>query len=107
MLSNAYFLVNFRFDTAENELAKHLQNLAINFCKYLHCGNHRILYVSSTVWDVPELAAEHASLSANEEGPFPAVSPRKKTWRLLQISKIPDETSRVVTSYLSCSRLLK
>ena len=28
MLSNAYFLAKFRFDTAENELAKNLQKLA-------------------------------------------------------------------------------
>ena len=28
MLSNAYFLAKFRFDTAENEPAKHLQNFA-------------------------------------------------------------------------------
>ena len=27
MLSNAYFLANFRFDSAENEPAKNLQNL--------------------------------------------------------------------------------
>ena len=32
MLSNAYFLANFRFDTAENEPAKNLQNLQ-NVCK--------------------------------------------------------------------------
>ena len=29
MLSNAYFLAKFRFDTAENEPAKKLQNLPI------------------------------------------------------------------------------
>ena len=29
MLSNAYFLAKFRFDTAENEPAKNLQNFAI------------------------------------------------------------------------------
>ena len=29
MLSNAYFLAKFRFDTAENEPAKNLQNLQI------------------------------------------------------------------------------
>ena len=29
MLSNAYFLAKFRFDTAENEPAKNLQNLPI------------------------------------------------------------------------------
>ena len=28
MLSNAYFLAKFRFDTAENEAAKKLQNFA-------------------------------------------------------------------------------
>ena len=28
MLSNAYFLAKFRFDTAENELAKNLQKFA-------------------------------------------------------------------------------
>ena len=34
MLSNAYFLAKFRFDTAENEPAKNLQNFAnfSNFC---------------------------------------------------------------------------
>ena len=34
MLSNAYFLAKFRFDTAENEPAKNLQNFANfpNFC---------------------------------------------------------------------------
>ena len=30
MLSNAYFLAKFRFDTAENETAKHLQNFRKN-----------------------------------------------------------------------------
>ena len=34
MLSNAYFLAKFRFDTAENEPAKNLQNFA-KFCKIL------------------------------------------------------------------------
>ena len=33
MLSNAYFLAKFRFDTAENEPAKNLQNFAKN-CKF-------------------------------------------------------------------------
>ena len=31
MLSNAYLLAKFRFDTAENEPAKNLQNFAKNF----------------------------------------------------------------------------
>ena len=34
MLSNAYFLAKFRFDTAENEPAKNLQKFA-KFCKIL------------------------------------------------------------------------
>ena len=35
MLSNAYFLAKFRFDKAENEPAKNLQNFVkINFAKY-------------------------------------------------------------------------
>ena len=34
MLPNAYFLAKFRFDTAENEPAKILQNFA-KFCKNL------------------------------------------------------------------------
>ena len=33
MLSNAYFLAKFRFDTAENEPTKNLQNVA-NFVKF-------------------------------------------------------------------------
>ena len=41
MLSNAYFLAKFRFDTAENEPAKNLQNFAkfanfAKFCKILN-----------------------------------------------------------------------
>ena len=31
MLSNAYFLAKFRFDTAENEPAKNLKNFANNY----------------------------------------------------------------------------
>ena len=33
MLSNAYFLAKFRFDTAENEPAQNLQNFA-KFCQF-------------------------------------------------------------------------
>ena len=41
MLSNAYFLAKFRFDTAENEPAKNLQNLAriLNFANLLLLGS--------------------------------------------------------------------
>ena len=34
MLSNAYFLAKFRFDTAENEPAKKLQNFLQDFAKF-------------------------------------------------------------------------
>ena len=34
MLSNAYFLAKFRFDTAENEPAKNLQNFAKTFADF-------------------------------------------------------------------------
>ena len=40
MLSNAYFLAKFRFDTAENEPAKNLQNFA-NFPILLTQGSGR------------------------------------------------------------------
>ena len=36
MLSNAYFLAKFRFDTAENEPAKNLQKFANNFANVFH-----------------------------------------------------------------------
>ena len=35
MLSNAYFLAKFRFDTAENEPAKNLQNCAKNLPNFI------------------------------------------------------------------------
>ena len=38
MLSNAYFLANIRFDTAENEPAKHLQTFA-NLLKIANFAN--------------------------------------------------------------------
>ena len=46
MLSNAYFLAKFRFDTAENEPAKNLQNFAnfpnfANFSKDLELRARR------------------------------------------------------------------
>ena len=39
MLSNAYFLAKFRFDTAENEPAKNLQNFA-NFPNFANPNAH-------------------------------------------------------------------
>ena len=49
MLSNAYFLAKFRFDTAENEPAKNLQNfrkmhfLKMHFRQMQHCSASRRL----------------------------------------------------------------
>ena len=40
MLSNAYFLAKFRFDTAENEPAKNLQNFA-NFPNFANLAEIR------------------------------------------------------------------
>ena len=42
MLSNAYFLAKFRFDTAENEPAKNLQKFA-NFASATQLGRRRIV----------------------------------------------------------------
>ena len=39
MLSNAYFVAKFRFDTAENEPAKNLQNFVIFFAKFANFAN--------------------------------------------------------------------
>ena len=45
MLSNAYFLAKFRFDTAENEPAKNLQKICTkfaNFAKFANCPGRRV-----------------------------------------------------------------
>ena len=50
MLSNAYFLAKFRFDTAENEPAKNLQKFAKNlqFCHFVNFANPNPLPLSLT-----------------------------------------------------------
>ena len=54
MLSNAYFLAKFRFDTAENEPAKNLQNEKfvknLNFAKFANSANF-VLVVREAVDD--------------------------------------------------------
>ena len=55
MLSKAYFLAKFRFDTAENEPAKNLQNFA-KFCKFEES-------LEAVVHPVPEL-----SLCTSQDG---------------------------------------
>ena len=45
MLSNAYFLAKFRFDTAENEPAKKLQNFAQKIAKFAnHVANLIVIF---------------------------------------------------------------
>ena len=46
MLSNAYFLAKFRFDTAENEPAKNLQNFA-NFPNF---ANPKLVDLEEGLW---------------------------------------------------------
>ena len=48
MLSNAYFLAKFRFDTAENEPAKNLQNFA-NFPHFANPNDHKVADVIGPV----------------------------------------------------------
>ena len=50
MLSNAYFLAKFRFDTAENEPAKNLQNLQ-NFAKLANFADPSPLILTLTLAD--------------------------------------------------------
>ena len=57
MLSNAYFLAKFRFDTAENEPAKNLQNF-----RKMHFSNNEL---SKDTCD-----ARHAFLAAHEADIF-------------------------------------
>ena len=42
MLSNAYLLAKFRFDTAENEPAKKLQTFDTFFCKFLQISTAQV-----------------------------------------------------------------
>ena len=74
MLSNAYFLVKFRFDTAENEPAKKLQNFA-NFGKFADPnlardhGNHGASLARVRDGGQEGLAEEVRAVGAAQEGP--------------------------------------
>ena len=59
MLSNAYFLAKFRFDTAENEPAKKLQNF-INFPNFANPNPN---------FADPKVTAEIAAIIARGETP--------------------------------------
>ena len=57
MLSNAYFLAKFRFDTAENEPAKNLQNF-VKFCKFAKSSPPVISIALPTFIDASEVTAD-------------------------------------------------
>ena len=56
-MSNAYFLEKFRFDTAENEPAKNLQNL-VKFCKFAKSSPPVISIALPTLIDASEVTAD-------------------------------------------------
>ena len=66
MLSNAYFLANFRFDTAENEPAKNLKNFpkfasaSRVSCNSLHERVHRLCVHGAQFLALLELSGEGA-----------------------------------------------
>ena len=67
MLSNAYFLARFRFDTAENEPAKNLQNFENAFSKNAFFEN---AFFENEITDF-EGPGGTARRGAAEEGPRP------------------------------------
>ena len=75
MLSNAYFLAKFRFDTAENEPAENLQNFAkiLQKLQKISGRSPRDLDV-----EVPVHARVGRRRRAAEDGLAPAASPRQR-----------------------------
>ena len=66
MLSNAYFLAKFRFDTAENEPAKNLQKIAnfLNFSQHRSSATLLRLLIDEVdrAWQALELPQAKAAL---------------------------------------------
>ena len=71
MLSNAYFLAKFRFDTAENEPAKNLQNFA-NFPNF---ANPNSPMYSAPGFHHDELASIGAATFLDKDRRVPADAP--------------------------------
>ena len=72
MLSNAYFLAKFRFDTAENEPAKNLQNFRKMYFRKMHflkmrCGRADGAAFGGAADALPGYEVEHVLVLA--EGP--------------------------------------
>ena len=75
MLSNAYFLAKFRFDTVENEPAKNLQNFANNF---LNFANPNLLTLT------PQAAGSRSCSALRMAGlPQPRAAALLGLWALL------------------------
>ena len=71
MLQNAYSLVKFGFDTAENEPAKKLQNFATTNARSLGVANFAACSAADLLLleEVRELRAERAELGLRRRGP--------------------------------------
>ena len=79
MLSNAYFLAKFRFDTAENEPVKNLQKKIQNFAKFANFADPNPLTPLSrrtgggaTRWTPRAAASRRTSRRAAPRGPPPS-----------------------------------
>ena len=66
MLSNAYFLAKFRFDTAENEPAKNLQNFRQMHFRKMHF--RKMHFRKMHFWKMPGLAPLHVRIHRKCQG---------------------------------------
>ena len=88
MLSNAYFLAKFRFDTAENEPAKNFQNFA-KFCQF--CS--QVIVTAASCADPRPLPGDSRELRV---GRFPV----EAEWVALVLAEIPNSAILVFPDYL-------
>ena len=85
MLSNAYFLAKFRFDTAENEPAKNLQNFRkmhfskMHFRKILIYNPGPLPRCWHTAEKQPKAPKKNASLVIKEQASVAPALPKKNT----------------------------
>ena len=73
MLSNAYFLAKFRFDTAENEPAKNLQNFRKMHFSKMHFSK---MHFSKMHFSKMHFTKTHFSMGARRP---PAPTPRRRS----------------------------
>ena len=94
MLSNAYFLAKFRFDTAENEAAKNLQN----FAKFANFADPNFLNSQpSAPLDPEELRAARQTT----RGGLPSSSQRAAGTSWWWRSSLPCASARNLEEFLS------